>query len=74
MENPFMTIKKKQNLTYQELGRIFGVSRQCIHQLAHNTTAPSGKIMLLLIMMYNSYFTPLELYNYYYASNNNFQE
>ena len=66
--NPFKYIKDKDNLTYGELGKILGTSRQCIHQLANDVSKPSSKLLLTILVLYKEYFTPLDLLLYYHKN------
>ena len=67
MLNPFKSIMDKDNLTLEELGNILGCSKQSLHQLVHNKTKPSAKVLLRLILLYKDYFTPLDIYLYYFG-------
>lgn len=68
--NPFKKVMEKDNLTYQELGNILGISRQATHQLANDKTKPNAKVLLRLIILYKDCLTPLDMYTYYYGKNN----
>lgn len=65
--NPFKKIMEKDNLTLEELGKILGVSKQAVHQLSQDKTKPNSKVLLKLILLYKDYYTPLDLYMYYYG-------
>lgn len=67
MKNPFLLIMEKDNLTYKELGKIFGVSKQAMHQLANDKTKPNAKILLTLLILYKDFFNPLNIYMYYFS-------
>lgn len=65
--NPFKIIMLKDKLTYNELGKIFGITRQASHQLVHDRVKPNAKTLLLLLILYKDYFSPTEIYKYYYS-------
>lgn len=67
MLNPFKSIMEKDNLTLEELGDKLCCTKQSLHQLVHNKTKPSAKVLLRLILLYKDYFTPLDIYLYYFG-------
>lgn len=65
--NPFKLIMEKDNLTYKELGKIFGITKQSAHQLVNDHVKPNAKTLLTLLILYKDYFTPLNIYMYYFG-------
>ena len=65
--NKIKELRVKNNLTLEELGNILGCTKQSLHQLVHDKTKPSAKVLLRLILLYKDYFTPLDIYLYYFG-------
>lgn len=68
--NPLKKVMEIRNYTYQELGEILGITRQAVYNICYNYSKPSAKVILLMLIAFKRYITPLECYNYYFLNNN----